>query len=163
MALNIARELATLKRLSPAQLRERYAEIFGERSHSGNKQFLIKRVIWRLQANEQGGLTQRALQRATELAATSTLRLNPPPLPITGAKAAPGPVPGSRFIGDGRLPPIGAVITREYRGKHHHVKVVEGGFEFENERFRSLSAVARAITGYVTVNGYGFFNLRKSA
>jgi len=159
--MNMAKEISTLNRLSPAQLRERYAEVFGERSRSGNKQFLVKRIAWRLQANEHGGLSQRALQRAAELSADSHLRLNPPPLPI--ARASPSPAPRSRYIGDGRLPGVGAVITREYRGRTVQVKVVEGGFEFEGGVHRSLSAVAKAICGS-HCNGFLFFNLlRRSA
>jgi len=159
--MNMAKEISTLNRLSPAQLRERYAEVFGERSRSGNKHFLIKRIAWRIQANEEGGLSSRALDRARELAADSHLRLNPPPLPIAGA--SPSGAPRSRYIGDGRLPGVGAVITREYRGRTARVKVVEGGFEFQGEVYRSLSAVAKTICGS-HCNGFLFFNLlRKSA
>jgi len=158
--MHIAKEISALNRLSPAQLRERYAEVFGERSRSGNKHFLIKRIAWRLQANAEGGLSSRAVDRARELAADSHLRVNPPPLPI--AVAGPSPAPRSRYIGDGRLPPVGAVITREYRGRNVQVKVVEGGFEFQGEVYRSLSAVAKAICGS-HCNGFLFFNLRRSA
>ena len=62
--LNIAREIATLKRMTVTQLRGRYLEVFGERTRSGNKDFLWKRIAWRMQANTEGDLTERARRRA---------------------------------------------------------------------------------------------------
>ena len=58
--LNVAKELAALKRMTPAELREKYAEVFGEDSRSGHKEWLVKRIIWRMQANEEGDLSERA-------------------------------------------------------------------------------------------------------
>ncbi len=47
---NIGREIAALKRMTPQELREKYAELFGEQTRSGNKPALIKRIAWRIQA-----------------------------------------------------------------------------------------------------------------
>src|SRR5262249_4701331 len=63
-----ADELATLGQLTVARLRARYAELFGEETRVGNKLWLIRRVAWRLQALAEGDLSQRARQRAAELA-----------------------------------------------------------------------------------------------
>jgi hypothetical protein len=52
MALNISKEIAALKRMTLADLRRKYAEAFGESTRSRHKQFLVRRIIWRLQANE---------------------------------------------------------------------------------------------------------------
>ena len=59
---------------------------------------------------------------------------------------------------DPRLPPAGAAIVRDYRGRTVRVVVLADGFEFEGERYRSLSAIAKAVTGS-HVNGFRFFNL----
>jgi hypothetical protein len=56
------------------------------------------------------------------------------------------------------LPVPATVLTREYRGKTVLVTVLDRGFEYEGVVYRSLSAVARAVTGSHW-NGYGFFGL----
>ena len=78
MAGNIEREMAALQRLGAGQLRQRYAELFGETTNAKNKAWLIKRIAWRLQALAEGDLPDRARQRAAELANDADLRLNPP-------------------------------------------------------------------------------------
>jgi DUF2924 family protein len=67
------------------------------------------------------------------------------------------PLPGG---GEDRLPPPGSVIIREYRGESLRVTVLPDGFEHEGERYRSLSAVAKAVTGQ-HLNGFAFFRLTK--
>ena len=52
----------------------------------------------------------------------------------------------------------GTVLTRDYKDRRITVTVLDDGFEFEGERFRSLSAVARAVTGSHW-NGFHFFGL----
>jgi len=84
--LNIAREVAALKRMTVKELRGRYVEVFGEATRTGNKDWLWKRIAWRMQANAEGGLTERARRRAEELADDADLRLrrplaNPAPSP----------------------------------------------------------------------------------
>jgi hypothetical protein len=76
--LNIVNEVATLQRLSIGQLRQRFAELFGETTHASNRTWLIKRIAWRLQALAEGDLSERARRRAAELARDADLRLNPP-------------------------------------------------------------------------------------
>jgi hypothetical protein len=59
---------------------------------------------------------------------------------------------------DGRLPMPGAVIARRYKGQDIEVRVLPDGFEFEGEVYRTLSAVAKKVTG-THWNGYHFFRL----
>jgi hypothetical protein len=66
--LNIVNEVATLQRLSVGQLRQRFAELFGETTKASNRTWLIKRIVWRLQALAEGDLSERARRRAAELA-----------------------------------------------------------------------------------------------
>ena len=77
MSLDLAAELAALQRLSVGQLRQRFAELFGEATNASNRTWLIKRIAWRMQALAEGDLSQRARQRAAELAT----RRRPPPQP----------------------------------------------------------------------------------
>ena len=78
MEVNIVNEVAALQRLSVGQLRQRFAELFGEATNASNRTWLIKRIAWRLQALAEGDLPERARQRAAELARDTDLRLNPP-------------------------------------------------------------------------------------
>jgi len=157
MALNVAKEIAALKRMTLADLQRKYAETFGESTKSRHKEFLIRRILWRLQANEEGDLSDRARRRARELAADSDLRLT---APRTGASFSAGPASvGTIDISmDKRLPMPGAIITRRYKGRTVEVRVLPRGFEYEGEVYRTLSAVAKQITG-AHWNGCYFFGL----
>src|SRR5436190_14505028 len=128
MSMNIARELAALQRLTVPQLRARYAEIFGETTNANNRTWLIKKIAWRLQALAEGGLSERARQRAAELANDADLRANPPKtLPML----IPAKTPTPRSPADDRLPPPGTVLTRPYKSTVLQVKILADGFEHE--------------------------------
>ena len=74
MELNIVNEVAALERLSVGQLRQRFAELFGETTKASNRTWLIKRIVWRLQALAEGDLSERARRRAAELPGTILTR-----------------------------------------------------------------------------------------
>jgi hypothetical protein len=150
MDSNVKAELAALQQMNPKQLRQKYADVFGEASRSGNKDYLVKRIGWRIQSIAEGGLTERAKARAAELARDADIRMTVPRTTTTVTLPAP---PMNR-----RLPMPGAVLTRRYRGRLIQVTVLPKGFEWEGQIDRSLSAVAKAVTGSHW-NGYGFFNL----
>lgn len=158
MKLNLARELAALEQLTVGQLQQRYAEVFGETVRSRHKQYLIRRIAWRLQANAEGGLSERALRRAEELADVADVRVTPP---RGGISANPAPAPHANAPSrptDPRLPPVGAAITRKYKGRTLTVTVLADGFEHAGARYPSLTAVAKAITGS-HMNGFRFFQI----
>ena len=146
----IAEQIEGLRDLTVAELRERYAEVFGEESRSKHKDFLRKRITWRLQANEEGGLSERARRRAEELANDADLRLLAPI-----ARTVTVPFTPSH---DRRLPMPGTVLTREYRGQTIAVTVLDSGFDYQGTVYRSLTAVAKAVTGQHW-NGTLFFRL----
>ena len=154
MELNIVSEMATLQRLSIGQLRQRFAELFGEATAASNRIWLVKRIAWRLQALAEGDLSERARRRAAELAHDADLRLNPPRCQTTTA-APPEPVSLPAPI-DPRLPPPGTILTRPYKGQQLQVQVLTDGFAYAGSVYPSLSAVAKAITGTHT-NGFLFF------
>jgi hypothetical protein len=152
--LNIVSEMATLQRLSIGQLRQRFAELFGEATAASNKTWLTKRIVWRLQALAERDLSERARRRAAELARDADLRLNPP-RSKTPTVAPPQPVSVPAPV-DPRLPPPGTILTRPYKGQQLHVQVLTDGFAYAGHVYPSLSAVAKVITGTHT-NGYHFF------
>src|SRR5215469_11610667 len=149
---NLTQELALLPRLGVADLRSRYAELFGETTQTGNKTWLVKRLAWRLQALAEGGLSERARRRAAELANDADLRLSPPRSATASGSAR---LPSKR---NDRIPPAGTLLTRPYKGTTVQVRVLEHGFLYEGTIYPSLSAVATAVTGS-HCSGYLFFRL----
>ena len=154
---SVASEIAALGRLSVRELRTRFAAVFGAPTQAHNKVWLVKRLAWRLQALAEGDLSERARQRAKELANDADLRLSPPQsghlclLPSTRAVK-----PTAKH--HPRLPPPGTILHRPYKGEILQVKVLRQGLEFEGKIYRSLSAVAKAITGS-HCSGFLFFRL----
>lgn len=153
--MNIEAEVAAMGRMKVSELKERYEAVFGESTRTGNKAWLIKRIAWRMQSLVEGTLSVRARKRAMELANDSDVRLNAPKvMPAPAGKTTTTVIARS----DDRLPPAGTLIIREYKGVQVQVKVLGGGFEFEGQIFKTLSAVAKHITGQ-HCNGYLFFRL----
>ena len=150
-------EVARLEKMSVNQLAKRFERVFGEQCRSRHKRYLIRRIAWRLQANAEGGLTERARQRADELADDAEVRVTPPRAkqPKDAAPPATIQIGGGR---DHRLPPPGNWIERPYKGRTIRVLVLGDGFEYEGQRYRSLSAIAKAISGS-HINGFTFFRL----
>ena len=66
--MSMARQIAALQRLTVKELRDRFAEVFGEPTNANNRDWLLKRIAWRLQELAEGGLSERAKRRAAELA-----------------------------------------------------------------------------------------------
>ena len=156
---DLTQELARLPRLGVADLRRRYAHLFGDIPRTGNKAWLVKRLAWRLQALAEGDLCERARRRAMELAQDADLRVSPPrPAtsqgPVTARGSARLPRPRNH-----RLPPAGSLLTRPYQGTTVQVRVLEQGLLYEGTIYPSLSAVAQAVTGS-HCSGYRFFRLR---
>ncbi len=124
--------LGQLARLGKAALQARYREVFGVRPKSDNEHHL-----------------------RTALAKALTATSGPVPTP---KKATYGRA--ERQGRDRRLPPPGAVVIARVAGRQHLVTVLERGFVYGGRPFRSLSAIARAITG-TTWNGFLLFGLER--
>jgi hypothetical protein len=136
------------------------AFVFGEESKSSYKQFLFRRIAWRLQARVEGDLSDRARRRAIEIASDADLRTRAPKgfLPGNAASSSPWSTDRSQLQRDWRLPAPGSLLTRRLDDRQIVVKVLEEGFEYESRRYRSLSAIAREVTG-TRWNGLLFFGL----
>jgi hypothetical protein len=143
--------MTALETMTLAELRTRYAELFDETTRSRHRQSLIRRIVWRLQALEEGDLSERAGRRAAELANDADLRLSAP---------KPSPRPASRSAAGNGLPAPGTILTRLYKGRLLEVTVLADGFAYGGQRFATLSAVAKQITGSHW-NGFHFFGLTK--
>jgi hypothetical protein len=154
----VLKEIEQLRRLTVNGLREKYRELFGEDSRSGNKDYLYRRIAWRLQANAEGDLSERARHRALEIANDADLRVRAPNRivgPDGHGRTVVTAINGAR---DSRLPQAGTLLTREFKGNMHVVKVLSDGFEFEGRLYKSLSKIATEIAG-TRWNGFTFFGL----
>jgi DUF2924 family protein len=160
MEPSIVAEIEQLRQLKAAALRVRYQEVLGEESHSSNRQFLFRRIAWRLQARAEGGLSERARRRALEIADDADLRLRAPEgfLAEGASQQARPPVDRAAPRRDERLPVPGTLLTRQFENRRIVVTVLEQGFEYQSRRYRSLSAIAREVTG-TRWNGLLFFGL----
>ena len=159
---SIEQTVAALGRMTVGTLRQRYLEVFGEPSRSGNRDFLFKRLAWRIQSLAEGTLSERAKRRAEELARDADLRTTLPrpskSLADAAARTVMLPAPKAATNVHDRLPLPGTVLTRKYRGRQVEAKVLPHGFEYEGQVYTSLSAVAKAVTGSHW-NGHLFFGL----
>ena len=124
----IANELAELSQLSITDLQAQWATILGgPPPKNARREYLLRAVIHELQSRAQGGLS-KSLRRAL----------------IKGAATVPITVKsGSRT----RSLKSGARLYREWKGTVHDVNVVEDGYDYQGKTFKSLSVIARNITG----------------
>ncbi len=157
-AAALQRELCNLELMKAVQLKKRYEQLFGEPCRSCNKTYLVRRIAWPMQANAEGGLSERAKRRIEELADDAEIRLTPPKnlkakVSTSGAKS-----PDLTTGRDKRLPAPGNCIQRVYKEKIIQVIVLADGFEFDGKKYKSLSAIAKSITGS-HLNGFHFFQL----
>jgi hypothetical protein len=157
----VQKEIEALRHMTLSQLRNKHAEVFGEETRSHHKQFLFRRIAWRIQALAEGGLSERARRRALEIANDADLRVRAPKTAFQrDVNLSPNAAVERRVAThtDLRLPGVGEEIARDYKGRSIVVKVREGGFEYDGKMFKSLSAVARVVTG-TKWNGFLFFGL----
>ena len=142
-AIPVENEIARLRGLDRAGLQARWRTMFGRRPPAQLPRHLLLRVIaYRLQADVYGDLdpaSSRYLHRLAKAGAGSS-----------------GPIPESSSVRPG------AMLVREWDGVLHRVMALDGGFAWNGTTYRSLSQVARAITG-TRWNGPRFFGLREAA
>ena len=145
---SVLRQVAALDGLTTPDLKARWRELYGNEPPRFNRQFLIKRLAYRIQELAYGGLqpeTHERLHRVLKEEGYNDL----------GVKTRLRTAAGS----EANLP-LGTLLVREWDGRRHEVRVVDGGFEYQGLPFRSLSAVARHITG-TQWNGPKWFGLRR--
>jgi len=128
-------QVARLQGMTTSQLRVRFMELFERKPATNNRSYLLKRLALKVQ--EPGG---KALEGGKK------------------GSGDPAPAPSETRLRDPRLPGVGSVLSRSYKGRDLKVVVNERDFTFEGQAFRSLSAIARRVTG-VAWNGFLFFGL----
>ena len=140
----LAEEIAGLSKAGIADLREHWKTLYGRQPPGGlGRSFLVRAIAYRLQEQAFGGLkpsTRRLLARVAEEAAAGS-SLKRPPVRKAG---------------------MGTILVREWQGNAHRVTVLGDGVSFNGKRYRSLSEVAREITGS-RWSGPRFFGLRLPA
>ena len=134
--------LAALRTLPTAELKAQWRELFGTEPPPFNRPYLQSRLAYRIQELAYGGLKPETRARLEAL----------------GEQLDGGNVVLRRVRADGR-PLAGTRLVREHAGVEHVVTVLPDGFEWEGRPYRSLSAIARAITG-TRWNGLVFFGLK---
>jgi hypothetical protein len=146
MSQSVVKQIADLGRLSYGDLQERWRQLIGAEPPRYNREFLVKRLAHRLQEFAHGGLSEDGRAQMNQL------------LDEAGYNELGGLRAGGKPRARQDLPVVGTRLVREWDGQRHEVTVVHGGFEYRGRRYRSLSAIASAITG-THWNGRRFFGL----
>jgi len=156
MSENTISKIMALKEISLDELEKKYEEVFdGKKAPSNNKVYLWRKIAYRIQELEYGSISQETQNKIQEFIQKYDPVNNKALRPES---ASPEHSKKGKFSRDKRLPIPGTVITKEYKGIALQVKVAESGFEYNNKIYKSLTAIAKEITG-AHWNGYLFFNL----
>ena len=139
----ILARLAALKNMTVNELKAEWQALFDAPAPNNSRTFLESRLAYRIQELTYGG-PDKQTRRLLDLLADEV----------------EGTLTRKAQIADPRNPVVGTKLIREWDGITHTVTVLKEGFEWGGQRYKSLSAVARAITG-TRWNGYRFFGLRE--
>jgi len=141
-ATDIEARIVGLEALTIADLRIEWRRLYRTTPPTRlSRDLLIRGVAYRVQAGAEGGLSLAAKRRLRALSEGANRR---------GKLAEPAPVfqkPGTKLV-------------REWHQQVHTVSVLDDGFEYQGERYRSLTRIARRITG-VHWSGPRFFGISK--
>ncbi|MGP6089784.1 DUF2924 domain-containing protein [Antarctobacter jejuensis] len=143
MTDTIPARLAALKTTPTPELKTQWSELFDSEPPPFNRRYLESRLAYRIQELAYGGLKPETIRRLERL----------------GEELDGGDRKKSRIRADA-MPITGTRLMREWQGVEHVVTVMVDGFEWQGRPYKSLSAVARAITG-TRWNGLVFFGLKR--
>lgn len=138
----IPARLAALKDTPAADLKTQWRELFATAPPPFNRRYLESRLAYRIQELAYGGLKPETVRRLERL----------------GEELDGGDRKKSRIRAD-LMPIAGTRLIREWQGSEQVVTVTQDGFEWQGRPYRSISAIARAITG-TRWNGWVFFGLK---
>ena len=165
----VVERIEKLAHMTVRELQAEYVSVFGSAPQTSHKQNLYRRIAWEIQAQAEGRrVSEEARQYAMKLAeGTELYRRVADGLKKREAaqrqeggivpEATPTP-PAMTPTRDPRLPEAGSFLIRKHGSKLFKVKVLESGFVYDNKSYKTLSAVAKRITGKNT-NGFLFFAL----
>ena len=157
MTETIQKTHGRLNKMSLEELRLFYEQVYNELSTSRHRQYLIKRILWGIQANEFGSLTGRARDKAKRMANLIDVRLTMPQEAVQIVKKDISQINESKS--DDLL--YGVQLERIYKGCKVIVTIADNGVRYEGRLYRSLTAVAKEVTGSHT-SGKLFFGLGKT-
>ena len=144
MTDTIIARITALKSKPTPDLRLLWRDLFESEPPRQNRRFLESRIAYRIQELEYGGLKPATIKRLEALGE----ELDGGKAEVRRKRADDRPIAGTRLI-------------RDYQGVEHCVTVLADGFDYQGQPYKSLSAIARAITG-TRWNGWVFFGLRHS-
>jgi hypothetical protein len=124
-------------------LKAEWKALFGTDAPNNSREFLELRLAYRIQELTYGGIARETTKLLNAL-----------------ADEVQGKPSRKSMIADPRNPVVGTRLVREWNGAEHTTIVLRDGYEFEGRKYKSLSAIARDITG-TRWNGYRFFGLRE--
>lgn len=136
--VSMALQLSRLPEMSLPELRQKWTEVFrSESPHPHNRTFMIQRIAHEVQLRRYGGLDEKAFRRLAEYVDEAP--------PRHGVQVLPG-----------------TVFVRRWGNEEHRVTALARGFEYKEVRYKSLTEVARVITG-THWSGPLFFGLTRHA
>jgi hypothetical protein len=139
----IPARLAALKTASTPELKAQWRDLFDSEPPPFNRRYLESRLAYRIQELAYGGLKPETIRRLERL----------------GEELDGGDRTKSKRRADHGMPIVGTRLIREWHGVENVITVTADGFEWQGRPYKSLSAIARAITG-TRWNGWVFFGLR---
>jgi hypothetical protein len=126
---SVLRQLTALKKMTRGELDDKWRDLYGSEPPRFRRAFLERRLAYRIQELFYGGLDESTKRKLTEIADKSEGKKTKPCIEVDGKI-----LPGTRF-------------SREWKGQVYETIVREDGFEYNGQMYRSLSAIATAITG----------------
>ena len=141
---NVLARLAAFKAMTVTELKAEWQGLMGTAAPNNSHAYLLQRLAYRVQELAFGGLTKPTIRMLDAL-----------------ADEVQGKTVRKSVIADPRNPVIGTRLVREWDGTEHVITVLNDGFDWQGRRYKSLSAIARDITG-TRWNGYRFFGLREN-
>ena len=141
---NVIRSIHALRQMTVSEMQTEWLRLNGEPTRSKNRDYLYRRLAWRIQELQHGGLSKTTRDRIDELAPTEFTRARTPQPPQDAPRGPESPRKQQR---DPRLPAPGTVLTKQYKGRELRLVVHDDHFELDGRSYRSLSEAARYVTG----------------
>ena len=137
---SVLRQINELQRMSLNELRKKWLDLFGTGPGKLSKQYLTRRLAYRVQELTYGGLSKSTREKLASWTED----------PKQAEK---------KTVREKTSLQLGTRLLRDWRGERYEVIVQEDGFVFQGKKYRSLSAISRSITGR-HINGRRFFGLQ---
>lgn len=139
MTASVLQQLNELQEMDMSDLKETWKNYFETDPPKFNRANIERKIAYRIQELAFSGLSNETRERIKKM------RKN---LSANNRKR------------NKNLPPVGTILTREYKGIEHRVTILADGFEYQNMKYKNLSVIARTITG-TRWSGPVFFGLKK--